>query len=313
MESLAYLHLALAYEAPTDTATNISSLENLKFFEWVKRQKLASQVRLYLLSLIVILGILGIAGETLAQSLKRGDRGSQVTELQDRLRDLGYFYQSSTGVFGTQTQDAVIRFQRASGLNPDGVVGTDTQSALFGTGSIGTGRQYQYQQPYDLPPPPSFPYASPNDEGETFSTGTRTTDFVLQLGDRGSEVRGLQEKLRREGFDPGSIDGIFGRQTQIAVRRFQRANGLYPDGIAGRETLAALGIRPEKNRYVVVVPGNQETLSKVQDVLGFERVSLGKSRLGNYVNAGSFPSRTLAESRSYLLRSRGLDARVVHR
>lgn len=312
MESLAYSHLALAYEAPIDTPSNILSIENLKFFEWVKRQTLASQIRLYLLSLIVILGILGIAGETLAQSLKRGDRGSQVTELQDRLRDLGYFYQSSTGVFGTQTQDAVIRFQRASGLNPDGVVGADTQAALFGTGSIGIGRQYQ-SQPYDLPPPPPFPSASPNDEGETFSTTTRTTDLILQLGDRGSEVRRLQEKLRREGFDPGSIDGIFGRQTQVAVRRFQRANDLYPDGVAGRETLAALGIRPEKNRYVVVVPGNQETLSKVQDVLGFERVSLAKSRLGNYVNAGSFPSRALAESRSYLLRSRGLDARVVHR
>lgn len=312
MESLAYLHLALAYEASTDTATNTLSLEDLKFFEWVKRQKLASQVRLYLLSLIVILGILGIAGETLAQTLRLGARGPEVTELQDRLRELTYFNRSSTGVFGTQTQDAVIRFQINYGLNPDGIVGADTQAALLGTGSIGAGRPYQYQ-PYDLPPPPSFSYASPNDEGETFSTAIRTTDFVLQLGDRGSEVRRLQEKLRREGFDPGSIDGIFGPQTQTAVRRFQRANELYPDGIAGQETLAALGIRPEKNRYVVVVPGNQATLSKVQDVLGFERVSLGKSRLGNYVNAGRFPSRALAESRSYLLRSRGLDARVVHR
>ncbi|HEY9606715.1 MAG TPA: peptidoglycan-binding protein [Allocoleopsis sp.] len=312
MESLAYLHLAWAYEAPTDTDTNILYLENLKLFEWVKRQKLASQVRLYLLSLMVILGILGIASETLAQSLRLGAQGSRVTELQDRLRDLGYFYQSSTGRFGSQTQDAVIRFQRASGLNPDGIVGADTQAALFGTGSITTGRQYQYQQPYYLPPP-SFTYTSPNDEGETFSTATRTTDYVLQLGDRGSEVRQLQEKLRREGFDPGSIDGIFGPQTQVAVRRFQRANDLFPDGVAGRETLAALGIRPEKNRYVVVVPGNQETLNKVQDVLGFERISLGKSRLGNYVNAGAFPNRDLAESRSHLLRARGLDARVVYR
>lgn len=316
MESLAYLHIALAYEAPTDTRSDIFSIENRSFFEWLKQQKLASQIRLYLLSLIVILGMLGIAGETLAQSLRRGDRGSQVTELQDRLRDLGYFYQSSTGVFGTQTQDAVIRFQRAYGLNPDGVVGSDTQAALFETGSIGTGRPYPYQS-NPLPPPPlSPPYSSSINEGDTFSTATGTPSyFILQPGDRGSEVRELQQELRERGYNPGPVDSVYGTQTARAVRQFQRDKDLRIDGVAGTETLTALGLisTSEKNRYVVVVPGNQDTLRKVRDVLDLTDVSLRKSRLGTYVDAGAFRKRSLAESRSYLLRSRGLDARVVHR
>jgi peptidoglycan hydrolase-like protein with peptidoglycan-binding domain len=323
MESLAYLHIALAYEAPTDTPSNISSIENRSFFEWLKQQKLASRIRLYLLSLIVILSMLGIAGETLAQNLRRGARGLPVTELQDRLRELGYFSQSSTGVFGTQTQDAVIRFQRAYGLIPDGVVGADTQAALFGTGSLDTGRPYQYQ-PYDLPPPPFSPpysssippYSSSINEGDTFSTATPTTNyFILQPGDRGSEVRELQQELRERGYNPGPVDGVYGTQTARAVRQFQRDRDLRIDGVAGTETLTALGLisTSEKNRYVVVVPGNQDTLRKVRDVLDLTDVRLRKSRLGTYVDAGAFRKRSLAESRSYLLRSRGLDARVVHR
>jgi peptidoglycan hydrolase-like protein with peptidoglycan-binding domain len=324
METLAYLHIALAYEAPIDATHNILFSENLKFFEWLKRQKLANQVRLYLLSLIVILGLSGIAGEALAQTLRLGVRSPDVTFLQQRLRELGYFYRSPTGVFGTETQDAVIRFQRANQLSPDGIVGAETQAVLFGRQypsqsfdlPPSTGRQYPSQSDL-LPPPPSFPpYSSSINEDETFSTAERNTDYVtLQPGAYGPQVRELQRELRQRGYNPGPIDGVYGAQTARAVRQFQREEGLRIDGVAGTETLTALGLfsPAEKNRYVVVVPGNEDTLRKVRDVLDFSDVSLRKSRLGNYVNAGAFSKRSLAESRSYLLRSRGLDARVVRR
>ena len=68
----------------------------------------------------------------------------------------------------------------------------------------------------------------------------RQPDPVLSFGDRGPEVRELQEKLNRLGAGL-EIDDIFGRTTQAAVMAFQGANGLEVDGIVGRLTWEALG------------------------------------------------------------------------
>ena len=62
------------------------------------------------------------------------------------------------------------------------------------------------------------------------------------IRDRGDEVRKIQTRLKELGYDPGSVDGIFGEKTRKAVVAFQRDNGLSQDGIAGPKTLAALGI-----------------------------------------------------------------------
>lgn len=75
-------------------------------------------------------------------------------------------------------------------------------------------------------------------------------DEVLALskyGSRGDEVRQIQTKLKRWGYYTGSIDGIYGTQTQKAVRYFQSKNGLTVDGIAGKNTLAAMGIYSSSN------------------------------------------------------------------
>jgi Putative peptidoglycan binding domain/D-alanyl-D-alanine carboxypeptidase len=68
-------------------------------------------------------------------------------------------------------------------------------------------------------------------------------ELVLSMGDRGSEVRALQEKLNERGAGL-VVDGEFGRNTQAAVMAFQAANGLEVDGLVGRETWRALGIWP---------------------------------------------------------------------
>lgn len=62
-------------------------------------------------------------------------------------------------------------------------------------------------------------------------------------GSSGSEVRQIQEKLKRWGYYSGSVDGIYGSKTEEAVKKFQRSNGLTADGIAGKATLAAMGIQ----------------------------------------------------------------------
>ncbi len=59
---------------------------------------------------------------------------------------------------------------------------------------------------------------------------------------RGDDVRELQTALKEQGYDPGQIDGVFGKKTERAVKRFQKANGLKVDGIAGRRTFFALGL-----------------------------------------------------------------------
>ena len=59
---------------------------------------------------------------------------------------------------------------------------------------------------------------------------------------RGEDVRELQTALKTEGCDPGQIDGVFGKKTERAVKRFQRACGLKADGIAGKRTCFALGL-----------------------------------------------------------------------
>src|SRR5205085_9540785 len=54
------------------------------------------------------------------------------------------------------------------------------------------------------------------------------------------KVRRIQQMLKEKGFDPGEIDGIWGRNTIAAVRQFQAKQGLEVDGVVGPNTTAAL-------------------------------------------------------------------------
>src|SRR6476620_6258488 len=67
-----------------------------------------------------------------------------------------------------------------------------------------------------------------------------TTPGVIVKGARGDQVVNLQKSLKKLGFDPGVIDGIFGGNTEAAVKQFQASNGLVVDGKVGPNTKAAL-------------------------------------------------------------------------
>ncbi|MGE5654175.1 MAG: L,D-transpeptidase family protein [Bacillota bacterium] len=70
-------------------------------------------------------------GQQPAQAILRvGSSGPEVWELQQRLQVLGFFNAEPTGYFGTVTEQAVITFQEAKGLIPDGLVGTVTREAI---------------------------------------------------------------------------------------------------------------------------------------------------------------------------------------
>lgn len=64
----------------------------------------------------------------------------------------------------------------------------------------------------------------------------------LRRGSEGDQVITLQKKLKNWGYYTGSVDGIFGSETEEAVRYFQRKNGLAVDGVVGPDTARALGM-----------------------------------------------------------------------
>lgn len=63
---------------------------------------------------------------------------------------------------------------------------------------------------------------------------------TLRYGNVGSSVRLIQEGLKQMGYYPFAVDGIFGHQTQVVVRKFQLHAGIPVDGVAGPKTLRAL-------------------------------------------------------------------------
>lgn len=70
---------------------------------------------------------------------------------------------------------------------------------------------------------------------------------LYKKGSSGATVREIQTRLKNWGYYSGEVDGIYGSQTEKAVRYFQSKNGLSVDGQVGNLTLAALGMQPSGN------------------------------------------------------------------
>lgn len=101
-----------------------------------------------------------------------------------------------------------------------------------------------------------------------------TNNSVIALskyGSRGSEVTQIQTKLKRWGYYSGNIDGIYGTQTVNAVKYFQRKNGLTVDGIAGPNTLRAMGIYSSSS-------GSSSSNSNSSDLNLLSRLVYGEAR-----------------------------------
>ncbi len=77
-------------------------------------------------------------------------------------------------------------------------------------------------------------------DGRWYAGNSRTQEAILAYGQAGPEVAEAQCLLRRAGFAPGEIDGIYGPLTQGAVKRIQEREGLVVDGIIGPHTWKAL-------------------------------------------------------------------------
>ena len=163
-------------------------------------------------------------------SLRNGDKGDDVKLVQKRLKELGYYKSSVDGKMGKGTVNALKAFQKAHGLNDDGVAGQATYAVLFSDNALKKGTT-PTPQPTEIPTPAPEVTAAP---AASVSWPTMRKD------DTGTDVAQLQEALIQLGYLSGKADGNYGTKTVEAVRAFQKANGLTADGAAGEQTQRVL-------------------------------------------------------------------------
>jgi peptidoglycan hydrolase-like protein with peptidoglycan-binding domain len=169
-------------------------------------------------------------------TLRMDNQGDAVSELQALLKLLGYYTGSVDGQYQQSTADAVTAFQRAAGLDADGIVGPMTWEQLLPTSASAGGTATT-----------AIPL-SPNASSVTQPRATPAVNPepnyvelpILRIGMRGPAVSRLQERLRTTGFFEGTVDGIFGPETELSVRSAQRTNSLAPDGVVGPATWTIL-------------------------------------------------------------------------
>ncbi|MBD1918579.1 MULTISPECIES: peptidoglycan-binding protein [Cyanophyceae] len=159
-------------------------------------------------------------------------QGSDVQKLQRALIEHGEDI-TSDGDFGPGTEAALKRVQEKLGLTPDGVAGSQTLAQVLGQqGATETNKPVTSDVLEITPPLASKPEVPA--QAEAIST-------TLKEGQVGLEVAEMQTLLASKGCYAGECDGDFGPKTKAAVEAFQRQAGLTADGVAGPQTLSALG------------------------------------------------------------------------
>lgn len=144
-------------------------------------------------------------------TLKSGSKGDAVTELQNRLRELGYMRSKADGIYGDKTVEAVKLFEKTYGKAETGIATASLQEFLFS---------------YDVDPYGSvIVTATPR--------ATASTNYTtLSRGSSGSAVTQLQTRLWELGYLEGEIDGVFGGGTERAVKLFESYHGATQTGVA---------------------------------------------------------------------------------
>lgn len=195
-------------------------------------------------------------------TIREGDTGAKVKELQQLLKAKGFNPGPIDGIFGPSSFNAVVSFQKYNGLDPDGIVGPLTWKALrttptlkaTSTPTVATVSPVNMQDTYKYYR--GLPHQDeaiawlegqvPKQALQEFSQKWRNVPsqpfLPLQEGAIGPEVKQLQQRLQQLGFNPGSIDGTFGAGTKAAIIAFQKAKGLYPDGIVGDKTWISMNL-----------------------------------------------------------------------
>lgn len=121
-------------------------------------------------------------------------------------------------------------------------------------------------------------------------------DVLSKVGSSGSEVSSIQQALKDRGYFKTNVTGYYGTITANAVKSFQRDNGLTVDGIAGPQTLRALGIIVGK--VPTATEANINLLARIISAEARGEPYIGQVSVGavvlNRVKHPSFPD-TIAE------------------
>lgn len=177
--------------------------------------------------------------------LRRGEDGPAVAEVRSTLTALGLLPSTNGSgdhetLFDETVEHAVRAFQQQRGLITDGVVGPATYRAL---------------------------------RDATYQLGARPLAYLVSAPVSGDDVLTLQERLLELGYDAGRPNGVFGAQTEAALRNFQRDYGLNVDGICGPETLRALRqLSPRARGGSPVLLREQERVRKAGPRLRGKRI-----------------------------------------
>ncbi|MER3493706.1 MAG: cell wall-binding protein [Mastigocladus sp. ERB_26_2] len=273
MDNLAYLHVAFAYEeSPSSELVFLSSwLENTAAPDW---KRLSAKAWKHMLPLVLSLSILSAVGSALA--LERGDQGPSVRSLQQKLKNAGFYQAPITQVYDFDTEAAVRRFQKAAGIQVNGIADPTTLQTLQ-KWPKGSSSQLSKLSSLSNPAPKLSTVSYRTQQPSTVNITTankRRNPNLLQKGDEGQAVKILQERLRIAGYYYGKSTGIFGPITEEAVKRFQQAYNLRVDGVVGPATLQKLppvGVgygeetpKPAKNRDNLTVGDRGEVVRVLQ-------------------------------------------------
>lgn len=224
--------------------------------------------------------------------LKRNDSGENVKKLQTMLAELGYYQGRIDGEFGYYTEDSLMDFQRKTGHTPDGVFGpktcpdlnkayADKQAKTESEKAKNSIKENEIPITYKLTVLPDvvvLPETAYDETGttKTVSGGSVETDtnfdcskINLKRNDSGDDVKKLQTALKARGYYTRSIDGEFGKYTEQAVIKLQKAQGNSPDGWFGQKTCSKL-------QATSATSGNSDTKNKeyiITDFLGIPTTS----------------------------------------
>ena len=165
--------------------------------------------------------------------LRLGSGGDEVRTLQLRLNRISDNYPAipkialPDGVFSFDTEDAVKKFQETFGLDPDGIVGNATWYKIL----------FLYNAVKRL--------NELNSEGITLSEVTKQYAGESKFGDSGDNIRNIQYFLNYlaefySEIPQIAIDGIYGRDTENAVKAFQRLFDLPITGVVDLPTYDVL-------------------------------------------------------------------------
>ena len=151
--------------------------------------------------------------------LKKGDSGKDVSRLQTRLSEIGYYWGKISGNYLDGTTAAVGNFQADNGINKTGQADVATLIKLYSDDII-----------LPTPDPNTTPAPVPTPPPEAQFKG------IVSYGSKSKEVSLIQERLTALGFFDRKITGGYYEHTHAAVKKFQQYNGLKDDGVVGQQT-----------------------------------------------------------------------------